>query len=356
MTTSLTDRTRKRGGRALLLSAVALGATAFAAPAASAAVTLDWSTVNVANSAAPANTERTWLGYVTNPAPNSAKGTATPVAPAVGPTVTPTSARGLDQTVKWSMPALSGSVNPIGFSGSMDFQGGVKFVSPGPAPANGHGFTISLENPRIVLDPVTREAALFASGLTTPGGPDTAPVAYDRTQPVFVFRTAGWGINADGSSSLTLTPEIATSLYVFPNPYIAGRGPERTPNTFGSFAITVAPDGGPKGDKGDTGARGANGTNGTNGTNGKNGTNGTNGTTKVVRVQTSVLAKAPFKGKAARKVRVTARNSNKTLATGTVRGRTVTVTLAQGSKLKRLKGQYVLRVTGSKSAATVRLP
>lgn len=347
MTTSLTGRTRAR--RALLLSTAALGAAAIAAPAASAAVTLDWSTANVANSAAPADTERTWLGYVTNPARFSAKGTASPIAPATGPTVTPTSPRGVDQAATWSLPAVSGSLNPIALSGSMEFQGGVRFVSPGPAPDSGHGFTITVENPRIVLDPVTRTGELYATGLRTPNGPDTPPVAYDRTEPVFAFRTIDWSFRADGSTSLTLTPEVAESLYVFPAPYIAGRGPERRPNTFGSFTINVPLNSGPKGDKGDPGAKGTDGRNGTNGTNGKN------GTTKVVRVQTSTLSKAPFKGKAARKVRVTARNSSKTLATGTVRGRTLTVTLAADANRKKLKGLYTLRVVGGKATAKVRL-
>jgi hypothetical protein len=346
MTTLISGR---RGARNLLLSAAVLGGAAFAAAPASAGVTLDWTTANVANSRAPTDTERTWLGYVTNPAPNSAKGTASPIAPATGPTVTPESPRGLDQLATWELPAVSGSIQPALLRGTMQFDGGVSFVSPTPVPTAGHGFTLTLEDPRVELAG-DGTGLLYATGLrpTTPPGSPSVP--YDASQPVFRFTNATWSLNADGSSSMTLVPEVAESLYVFPTPYIAGRGPERTPNTFGSFSITVAPDGGP------AGANGRDGTNGTNGANGRDGAAGKNGTTTVVRVQTSSLSKAPFKGKAAHKVRVTARRGGKTLAKGTVKGRSITFTLEKGIKQKRLKGVYVLHLVKGRGSATVRLP
>lgn len=353
MTPSLLGRTRAR--RALLLSTAALGATAVAAPAAPAAVTLEWSTVNAFRlGCSGSGVDCTWLGYLTNPVPGAGpQGTASLIAPATGPAVTPQSPRGGDQNVSWSFPAVSGSLFPAGSrgpDGTLRFDGGLRFVSPSFAQRLGHGFTTTVEDPRIVLDG-EGSGALYATGVHTSAGPDSAVVPYDETQPVFNLTGARWsGINWDGSQTVTLTPAIAAKSYAFPAQYDVGDGPDRTPNTFGSFTIRIAPDGGPKGDRGETGARGQDGRNGTNGTNGKN------GTTKVVRIQTSTLRRAPFKGKAARKVRVTARRSNTTLATGTVRGRTLTVTLAPDAKKKQLKGVYVLRLVGKTPTATVRLP
>lgn len=339
--------------RALALSAAAVGTAGIAAAPASAGVTLDWTTANVANSAAPADTERTWLGYVTNPSTRGgAKGTASPIAPATGSTVTPASARGVDQLATWSLPASAGSYNPAALSGQVQFRGGVSFVSPpfvSPT-EGGHGFTITIENPRIVLNG-DGTGALYASGSKPSGGPGSALIPYDETQPVFTLADARAAINWDGSQTVTAVPAVAATNYVFPGQYAAGAGPERTPNTFGSFAITLAADSGPKGDKGDTGAKGDKGDAGAKG---DKGDAGKNGTTTTVRIQTSSLAKAPFKGKAARKVRVTAKGSKKVVATGTVKGRSLTVTLAKGKK--QLKGTFVLRVVGKKANATVRIP
>lgn len=349
MTTSPSGR---RGARALLVGAAAALATALAAaPAGAAGVTLEWSSVNAYTSGCSATgVNCTWAGYVTNPTPGAgARGTASPIAPATGPTLTPTSPRGADQAVTWSLPAVSGSISVVETTGAMEFDGGVSFVSP--APPAGHGFTITLEDPRLVFN--NDGGLLYASGLTTPRGAP-APVAYDRTQPVFVLRGATWSINADGSTTLTAAPEIAVRGYAFPADYDVSDGPDRSPNTFGSFTIKVPANVGPvgpkgdKGDKGDTGAAGRNGT---------NGANGRDGTTRTIRIQTSSLARAPFKGKAARKVRVTARGSSRTLATGTVKGRKLTITLARGVGKKQLKGRYVLRLTGGKrGSAVVRLP
>lgn len=348
MTTSPAWRPRARTLIAGAAAALAVGVAA--APANANGITLDWSTVNVANSAAPSNTERTWLGYVTNPTPGQgARGTASPIAPATGSTVTPQSPRGMDATAEWNLPLVSGSFDPFGRTGAFEFDGGVSFVSPGPSPMNGHGFTITIEDPRIELTG-DGNGFLYATGLRT-NGADTPPVPYDRSQAVFRLSRIAWNIGFDGANSLTFVPEVAVSEYVFPIQYPAGSGPNRTPNTLGSLSIDLPTLVGPKGDKGDTGPAGRNGTNGTNGANGRNGTNAT------IRVQTSSLGSAPFRGKAARKVRVTARKSTRTLATGTVKGRSLTITLARGVKKKQLKGKYVLRLQGGKKgSAVVTLP
>src|SRR5688572_19588220 len=91
-------RPRTNARTAFVAAVVSLG---LAAPAQAADVTsgqLGWTIDNTYESSAPpgnANTNRTWLGYVTNPTPFSgAQGTATPSDGATGPTVTPSSPRG----------------------------------------------------------------------------------------------------------------------------------------------------------------------------------------------------------------------------------------------------------------------
>ncbi|HST39265.1 MAG TPA: HtaA domain-containing protein [Conexibacter sp.] len=351
MTTPLIGR---RSARNLFLSAAVIGGAAFAAAPAQAGVSLDWTVENAYRAGCSGSgLNCTWLGYTTNsPAPMGAAGTATPSDGATGPTVTPQSPRGAGENVTWRFPAASGSISTTPLQGEMAFRGKVAFVSP--APPAGHGFTISVENPRIVLDVGGTTGRLYASGSTSQG-----TGSYDQSQPVFDLAVTDAGtLSFDGTRTFSLlAPAIATTDLVFPGrSYPAGSGPNRTPNIFGSFTISVTPDTGAKGDKGDTGAAGAPGAAGRNGTNGTNGKDGKDGTTTVVRVQTSSLAKAPFKGKAARKVRVTAKKSTKTLATGTVKGRTITFTIAKGVNKKQLKGTYVLRVVGGKGTATVRIP
>jgi len=71
------------------------------------------------------------------------------------------------------------------------------------------------------------------------------------------------------------------------------------------------------------------------------------------RVQIATLGKAPFKGRATRKGRLTTRKG-KLVARASIRGRKLTLTLAPGVKAARLKGTYMLKVSGRK-AVKVRL-
>jgi hypothetical protein len=67
------------------------------------------------------------------------------------------------------------------------------------------------------------------------------------------------------------------------------------------------------------------------------------------------LARAPFAGRALHRVRVTRLGSIRTLAWGTVRGRTLRVTLS--ASVRRLHGRYVLRpVASSRKPVTIRVP
>jgi len=331
--------------RALALSAAVVGTAGFATSAQAADVTagsLTWSAQNIFNSASPAGTDRTWLGYITrSPPPGGANGTVTPSNGATGDTVTPASPRN-GETYSWTYGGGTGSYEPATGTGAINFTGTVTFSAP-PFPA-GHGINISVENPKLVLDGDSGQ--LFASGIST-----NEARSYDASSPLFNLDLSGAEVklHANGSRTISgIVPSIATENTAFPGgDYRVGAGPDRTPNTFGAFAFNVrtAPVAGPKGDKGDTGAKGDKGDTGVAGKNGKNG--------KTVYIQTSALRSAPFKGKAARKVRVTKSGSKKVVASGTVKGRSLKVTL-KGKKA--LKGRYVLRVVGGKATATVRIP
>jgi len=386
MTESNRPRAARRASWLLpltLLALVALPATA------SAAVSLDWTTANVFNSAAPANTERTWLGHVTNPTPFSgANGTVTV---ADGATITDpggldestidgTLPRGVDELFTFSYPADAGLINLQERSGSMEFEGVVSFVS---VP---HGFTITVEDPRIVLDG-EGGGQLFATGSTgTTVGGDT----YDDHAPVWNLdlSLATLNVYADGTQTLScLVPSIATAEHAFPANYPVGAGPNRTPNTFGAFELRVSPSDtatpaprpaggcasepdepipgpeGPQGPAGPIGATGATGVIGPKGDTGAKGDRGPRGrrgrrglpgkVKKVVkRTQVIRLAEAPFGTKA---VKVSVVRNGKAIATGTASGRKLRVTTRKGRGFNRLKGGYVLKRIGGASRVAISL-
>jgi len=379
-----------RGRRMLPPAALAAIVVTLLPATACAAVTLDWTTANVFNSAAPTNTERTWLGHVTNPTPGSgARGSVTTSG---GATITDpggvaaaavdgSSPRGVDELFTFAYPATGGLLDLQERSGTMEFEGVVSFVSPDPP--NGHGFTITVEDPRIVLDG-EGGGQLFANGST---GSTSAGATYDDSAAIWDldFERSTWNVYADGTQTLScIVPAIATAGHVFPaGSYPAGAGPNRTPNTFGSFELRIAgdepntaprpvggcapepdsdpdpepgPQGpagpagpagvagpvgpiGPGGPKGDTGAKGD------RGPRGRRGPRGLPGKVKKVARRTQVvrLARAPL-GKRARSVRLV--RSGEAIATGQLTGRVLRVTLRKGRKAKRLAGDYVVRAKG----------
>ncbi len=204
---------------------------------------LVWSQINSFESSAPpgaGNLNRTWLGYVTNSATPGfpAVGTFTPSAGAVGDTVTPASARGIGVTYHTTFPMSSSAANAATKTGVIQYTGLVTYNSPA------HGFTIAIQNPRVQFDG-TNTAHLFATGLRTAGGVGGGPSvveAYDESQPVFTLdlSAATTQANADNTTTIkNVTPSVAATGHVFPTNYPAGAGPDRTPNTFGSFDITV---------------------------------------------------------------------------------------------------------------------
>jgi hypothetical protein len=174
-------------------------------------------------------TQNTWLGYTTFAMLGN--GTMTPSGEAVGPTVTPQSERGTTATYTTSFRVTRSSLNPETKRGQVWSLGTLTYASVA------HGFTITVQDPRIVFDG-TNTAKVYAHGQGNPSG-GAAP--YDETKPVFDLDVTNMTSESqsDGSTRYAgLAPSIATADLVFPgNSYGAGAGPERNPNTFGSFAL-----------------------------------------------------------------------------------------------------------------------
>lgn len=384
----LTRRSRLAGLAALAsVAALAPASSALAAPAGQ----LDWTMQNNFGPAGTdnvtANVNRTWLGYVTNPTPGAgARGTATPSGAAFGPIVAPTSLRGTNVwgSFGYALDATETATGVASGANDLQYDGVVSFVSP--APPAGHGFTFTLEDPQIVFNTTTATGQLFATGTTTQGRPAVVG-PYDRTKAVFNldFSKATYNVYADGSTVVScIIPSVAETNYAIPS-YAAGAGPDRTPNTFGTFAIRIgdgiaapssdwadscAPKDGADGAKGDTGAVGApgpvgpqggagpvgapgpvgpKGATGARGKQGKTGKQGKRGPRGRVVVRRASLARAAFAGTKARTVKVTRRGSKAVVATGTVKGRTLTY-----KATKKLTGKLVLRAGGRAVTVTVK--
>jgi hypothetical protein len=183
--------------------------------------TLSWSQTNVYNTAAPAGTERTWAGYTVI----AQHGTVTPLNGATGQTISSASAVG--KAFTQSYKGKKGMVDIKKVKGSVTLKGIVEFKSA--------LFTTTLENPKVVLKGKTGQ--LFASGKSS-----------DTTAPTYSNKAV---LNLDLSKATVskkktkltikgIVPSIATANLAFPINYPVGAGPDRTPNTFGSFALTVA--------------------------------------------------------------------------------------------------------------------
>lgn len=352
---------RRRGRRLLLSLTIAAASLGVTAATASAGVTLGWTFENAYQSGCSGSgLNCTYLGFVTNPlppGPASAQGTVTPsggvtIAGPTGPvdSVTPTSPRGAGQNYTFSYPAASGVIDTDSGIGSMTFGGTVTFES------KNQGFILTVVDPRLELTSATA-GELYATGVhTTSMTPGDPPAPYGQTKPILDLdlTAASWKLYADGTRALTgIVPSIHEGGYAFPGNYATGAGPNRTPNTFGSFSLVVSPNTGPigpvgpigpigpAGPKGETGATGKTGKQGKRGKRGKRGPAG-----KVKRVKVS---KAPFAKGVARKVKVT--RHGKVVASGTVEGKTLTVKLTG----KDLAGVYVLRPAGASKFAAHRV-
>lgn len=354
----LLPRARRRGPRtAAAVAAVALLALAATSSTASADGQLQWSFENAyASGCSGTALHCTWLGYMTNPAPGSGtRGSVSVVAPALGTAVTPASPRGAGVSNTFAFPldeAASSATTYTGGAQSLEFDGAIEFLSP--LPPDGHGITMTVEDPRVELAG-DGTGALFASGVKAAGVGSTAP--YDRTQPVFDLDLTNVVVTTafDGTRTVEgIVPSIDEGGYAFPGNYATGAGPDRTPNTFGGFSLVLDRPQGGSGPAGPTGPAGLVGPAGPRGQQGPAGPEASvERTVRVVRrIQVVRLARAPF-GKRARGVRVLKRG--KLVARGRVKGRTLRVALTRRARAKRVRGKVVLRVVGGKRRAVARL-
>ena len=340
--------------RAIVLSLVVVALSAVGASSASAAVTLDWTQPNVYETPVP-GTDRTWLGYVTNSANNAGPpslGSQVASDGAIGPDVTTASARGANALYSVAFPAASGSLieaaSPADVEGEFTFSGKITWVT--------HNTPITFTNPRVVLNG-DGTGALYATGTNeavpydgTTGpvfdldldgqAPDAgAPASSPGTQAGFAAAT--WKLNFDGTRSISgIVPKIATpnttAAAVFGASYAAGVGPDRLPNRFGSFAISISPNTGPVGTNGTAGAQGPQGPIGPAGPAGKD-----------AKLKTITLKKAVFGKKANLLAKVT--KKGKFVGYAEVKGRKLKVTYVTAT----LKGAHKLSMIGKKKKRTV---
>jgi hypothetical protein len=225
----------KRKALPILAVALALPASAIAAPAPVTAGSLAWTQFNVYDTGAPDGADRTWLGYTTSIGPPFTNGSARPGAPATGPTVTTQSPRGTTAGYTTTFPVASGGAfDAASGEGTLEFAGTLTYTSPA------HGFTITVSNPLVVI--AGGKARLFASGSGSSGSgqSSSAGTGYDRTKPVFDLAIPAGTTTGTVTTFDAVAPAIATADMVWPGgSYPAGSGPDRTPNTFGAFALTI---------------------------------------------------------------------------------------------------------------------
>jgi hypothetical protein len=320
--------TPSRSLRAAALAALALGAAAV--PASAATVVgggFDWSMDNYYDSSANDTLgQRTWLGFVTNSVPVagpasdgsvSVSGGATIVDPtgASVTEVTRTSTRGLGEVYTLGFPATGGTYDEYTGVGSVQLGGTLSFsVHP--------GFGLlpqTIVNPTLTLDGT--HAALSASGQIDRSsyGSEIGPIFdFDLTSAIVTLK-------ADGSRTLSALARTTANTTFFGSRYLPSRGTE----TF-ALRLKLKPDEvrGPKGDKGDPGA--------------------------TVVLQTGLLRKSPYRdGGKRHAIALLATKGKRVLATGSLRARTIRVRLATG-QTKRLRGVYLLRA-GAAQAIRVRV-
>jgi hypothetical protein len=343
------NRTRIRSLRVLLLTGLVASIAALGASGASAAVTLDWTQPNVYDTAVP-GTNRTWLGYITNSSSNAGPpslGSQVAGDGATGPDVTTASERGADKLFAVAFPAASGSiteaVSPAYVEGEFTFTGKVTWTT--------HDTPITFTDPRIVFNG-DGTGALYASGTndTTTYGESSGPVfdldldgqAPDAGAPASSpgtqagFPAATWKLNFDGTRTLSgIVPKIATpnttATAIFGASYAAGVGPDRVPNRFGSFTISISPNTGPQGQPGSNGAAGVQGPVGPAGPAGKD-----------ASIKTITLKKAVFGKNAKLVARVT--KNGKFVGYAELSGRKIKVTYITA----KLEGTYKLTTVGAK--------
>jgi hypothetical protein len=330
MLRSLTRRLRVPA----LAATAALAFGALAGSASASTVTgggFDWTMANFY--VAPQNDtlgQRTWLGFVTATVsgggpPSAGSATASGGATIVDRTgavvseVNTTSPVAADELYTFTLPATGGTYDEYTGVGSVQLGGTLSF-----AVLPGRGFLPrTIVNPTLALD--GNSGALISSGQidTAAYGPDT----------IFTFdlKSSLVTLKADGSRVISAIARTSANATFFgTRTYFPGRGTE-------SFALRlkIKPDEirGPVGPAGPAGPQGKSG--------------------ETIRLQTSVLKKAPFPGGRVHEISLLATKTKAVVAKGSVRARTVKVQLAP-DRTKRLQGVYLLKV-GDKPSVRVRV-
>lgn len=245
-----------RSPRHLLAGAAALAAFTFAAPAQAAPVSIqsgsiDWAQANVYN-AAP---ERTFLGHVTQPGVaqmGRSNGTATPsdgatvVDPEGAPVaaVGPESLRGPNAFFTFEFGSATGTFDPVARTGEVQTTGSLTYVSyPGLGP--GAPAPLKISNPRIVLNGLT--GAVYAGAEGVSNGRNNPAIPYDPATPLFTLDARHATVTRLDGGAFTiggLVPTLAKAgVFGSASDYAPGTsGPDRTPNTWGAFALQLDTD------------------------------------------------------------------------------------------------------------------
>lgn len=212
-----------------LIVLVLLVAGALASPAAASPVNvgqLDWSTVNRYDPTL-GSTQRTYVGFVADARanPGAANGTVFPDGPATGPTVDASTP--LDTAVTHVFPgkAAGSSYDPATRSGTLEYDGTLHFKS------TKFDFDITVDDPQVVLTGSTGK--LYASGV------DGSKAAYGRGTSVFDLDLTGATYEqTDNVVTISgIAPSVTQGGAVFQGNYATGAGPDRNPNTFGTFTM-----------------------------------------------------------------------------------------------------------------------
>lgn len=339
-----------RPGAARITAAALAGLALLPAAASAADVTaskLGWSIVNQYDTTFPANTNRTWLGYVLNSGagPQFSNGTAavtdgaTLGVPAgwVQPSATPTTIdgtapEGLDKVYTFGFPGNTtgrGTFDPATGKGELEFTGTLTFTT--------HTLPVTIVNPKVTLDGTTGTLAASGQGMTAP---------YTRDTPVFTLNLSDATVvgHPDGSETVSGIVPTSAQTGVFGAAYAAGvAGPNRSPNTFGSFSIRLAvPAPAPILATPVTGPAGAQGPAGPQGPKGETGVAGASSDARSY-----VLAKAPFGAKAVTVTVLTKKGY--ALTVGTVKGKTLKVrrSLSKGTYKLQRTNRFVKQRTAS---------
>lgn len=285
---------------------------------------LDWTQ---ANYFASGDNARTWLGYATrvgDPARGFANGWVTAVAPATitGPTgavttVDGTSPRLIDSLYTFGFPVSAGGtysdlgVGTVDLSGTLDMEAHED---------------LEFKDPRITLNGLTGTLTALGKNLTTTLDHSKVQFDLDLSNAQVIQR-------ADGSKRITGIVPVGTA-------HTAMAGFPAGQTRFGTMSLTLAVTeektpavlAGP----------GATGPAGPAGIAGPAGAAGRDATLKVVR-----LAKAAFATKHEVHVRLIDRKTKKSIALGTVEGRTLRLSVLSGTTLK---GSYTLKRTAKKAS------